>query len=244
MKILSIESASLVASAALIEDDVLLAECTSNYKKTHSETLLPMIDQVMKMTDTEAASLNAIAVSEGPGSFTGLRIGAATAKGLAYALDIPVVGVSEIDALAYGCFSSSCILCPILDARREQVYTGLYEFRDGEFIIHQAASALSLKEEIEKARELSKSLNKKILFLGDGLKTYESKIRDLLGDEVLFAPASLRYQRAANVGALGMKLFKEGKGVSSEAFLPVYLRKSQAEREREEKGLPLEQEAL
>ena len=229
MKILSIESASLVASAALTEDDILLAECTSNFKKTHSETLLPMIDQVLKMTDTEPASLDAVAVSEGPGSFTGLRIGASTAKGLAYALNIPIIGVSETDALAYGMYGSACILCPILDARRDQVYTGLYEFSDGEFIIHQAAAALSLTEQLKNAELLSEKTGKEIMFLGDGLKTYENRIRELCTKRVLFAPSSLRYQRASNIGALGLELYKKGRTVSAEEFLPVYLRKSQAE---------------
>ena len=131
MKILGIESSSLVASVAILTDDVITAEYTVNFKKTHSQTLLPMIDEVVRMTETNLEEMDAIAVSGGPGSFTGLRIGSATAKGLGLALEKPLIHVPTIEAMAYGCFRSSDIICPIMDARRNQVYTGIYCF-DGE----------------------------------------------------------------------------------------------------------------
>ena len=130
MKILGIESASLTASAAIWEDDMLTAEYTVNHKKTHSQTLLPMIDEIVRRTETDLKTLDAIAVSGGPGSFTGLRIGSATAKGLGQALDKPLIHVPTLDAMAYEHFGTDRLICPMLDARREQVYCGLYEFHE------------------------------------------------------------------------------------------------------------------
>ena len=240
MKILGIESASLVASAALLEDDVLLSECTSNYKKTHSETLLPMIEEVLRTAGTEPSGIDLIAVSEGPGSFTGLRIGVSTAKGMAYALNVPVVPVPTTDAMAYGCYGSQFILCPLMDARREQVYTGIYEFRGEDFTVLHPADALALTEAVSLAEEFSEKLNKPVCYLGDGLKVFEEKILSISRTKPVFAPASNRFQRASSVASLGFKLFKEGRQESAETFLPVYLRKSQAEREREAMGLSTE----
>ena len=128
MKILAIDSSGLVAGVAVAEDDTLLAEYTTNYKKTHSQTLLPMLDEVKRMIELDLSSLDAIAVAAGPGSFTGLRIGSATAKGLGLALDKPLIGVSTVDALAMNLYGAEGYICPIMDARRSQVYTGIYTF--------------------------------------------------------------------------------------------------------------------
>ena len=133
MKILAIDSSGLVASAAVLEDGLLLAEYTVNYKKTHSQTLLPMIDEISRMLELDLNSLDAIAVAGGPGSFTGLRIGSATAKGLGLALDKPLISVPTVDALAYNFCGTERLICPMMDARRSQVYTGLYRFRGEEF---------------------------------------------------------------------------------------------------------------
>ena len=222
MKILSIESASLAASAALIEDDVLLAECTSNYKKTHSETLLPMIHEVMEMAGTKPEELSAIAVSSGPGSFTGLRIGAATAKGLAYALDIPVIPVPTLDAMAYGCFGSSFLLMPFMDARRNQVYAGIYEFEGDRFLVWKSSFAEDLGLAVEEAKKLSKETGKQILFLGDGITTLKDKLIALMPEGLMMAPVSQRFQRASSVGALAFQLYAQGNYERAETFLPVY----------------------
>ena len=126
MKILGIESSSMVASVALVTDDITMAEYTVNFKKTHSQTLLPMIDEIVRMLELDLSEVDAIAVSGGPGSFTGLRIGSATAKGLGLALHKPLIHIPTLDAMAYGLSGTSSLLCPIIDARRNQVYTGLY----------------------------------------------------------------------------------------------------------------------
>ena len=128
MKILALDSSGNVASIALLEDDVLKAEYTIDYKKTHSQTLLPMLDELKRMTELDLESIDAIAIAAGPGSFTGLRIGAATAKGLALALEKPIVPVPTTEGLAYNLYGHNGVICPIMDARREQVYTGLYGF--------------------------------------------------------------------------------------------------------------------
>ena len=126
MRILGIESSALVASVALVTDDILTAEYTVDFKKTHSQTLLPMIDEVARMLELDLNTIDAIAVAGGPGSFTGLRIGAATAKGLGLALEKPLIHVPTVDALAYNLWGAKALVCPIMDARRRQVYTGLY----------------------------------------------------------------------------------------------------------------------
>ena len=129
MKILALDSSGLVASVAVMQDDTLQAEYTVNYKKTHSQTLLPMLDEVAKMTELDLNTIDAIAISGGPGSFTGLRIGSATAKGLGLALKKPLIHIPTVDALAFNLYGVEKLICPIMDARRNQVYTGLY--RDG-----------------------------------------------------------------------------------------------------------------
>ena len=128
MKILGLDSSGLVASAAIVEDNTLLAEYTTNYKKTHSQTLLPMLAELQKMIELDMESIDAIAIAAGPGSFTGLRIGAATAKGLGLALDKPLVEVPTLEGLAYNLCGTDKLVCPLMDARRNQVYTGVYEF--------------------------------------------------------------------------------------------------------------------
>ena len=133
MKILGVESSGMVGSVAVVEDGVTKAEYTVNNKKTHSQTLLPMLDDVSKMLGEDLSDVDAIAVSAGPGSFTGLRIGSASAKGLALAWNKPIVAVPTVDGLAYNMWGHDRLVCPIMDARRGQTYTGLYEFvSDGE----------------------------------------------------------------------------------------------------------------
>ena len=130
MRVLALDSSGIVASVAVVEDDTLVAEYTVNYKKTHSQTLLPMLDEIEKMTELDLDTIDAIAVAAGPGSFTGLRIGSATAKGLGLALDKPLVGIPTVEALAYNLYDVNGLICPIMDARRKQVYTGIYRYED------------------------------------------------------------------------------------------------------------------
>ena len=146
MKILAIDSSSLVASVAVVEDDIMVAEYTINHKKTHSQTLLPMINEISKMAEIDLSEVDAIAVSGGPGSFTGLRIGSATAKGLGLVWNKPLIHVPTVDAMAYNLYGTDKLICPMMDARRSQTYTGLYEFVDGEFKIVMEQCAISVDE--------------------------------------------------------------------------------------------------
>ncbi|MBO4412239.1 MAG: tRNA (adenosine(37)-N6)-threonylcarbamoyltransferase complex dimerization subunit type 1 TsaB [Lachnospiraceae bacterium] len=238
MKILGIESASLTASAALLSEKGLLGEFTVNYHKTHSETLLPMIDEMLSVIGAEVSDVDAIAVSEGPGSFTGLRIGASLAKGLAFAAERPIVPVPTLDAMAYGMQGSEKLICPIMDARRGEVYGGIYGFFDGKFRVLRPVEALPLREFIGQAAKLSEETGRKAFFLGDGLTVHEEAVRSMMPEAEIALP-QLRFQKAGNVAALGLELFSEGRAVEPEAFSPVYLRMSQAERERLDEGLSI-----
>ena len=230
MKILALDSSGLVASVAVVEDEKLLAEYTVNYKKTHSQTLLPMLDEIGKMIDLDLSTIDAIAVAAGPGSFTGLRIGSATAKGLGLALDKPLIAVPTVDALAYNLYGTDKLVCPIMDARRNQVYTGLYRFRrELETVKEQTPMDMG---------ELIGELNargERVIFLGDGVPVYRAMIEEKMTAEYDFAPPHVNRQRAASVAALGAVYFAEGKIETAAEHKPDYLRKSQAEREREEK---------
>lgn len=231
MRILALDSSGLVASVALLEEDQMIAEYTVNYKKTHSQTLLPMLDEIVRMTEFDLESIDAIAVAKGPGSFTGLRIGSATAKGLGLALNKPLVAVPTVDAMAYSLYGCEGLLCPIMDARRNQVYTGIYEFVDGKFSVVKEQTAIALAELLE---ELNR-LGRKVLFLGDGVPVYGEKIEELLTVPYAFAPAHRNRQCAGAVGCLAMEYYREGKIEAAAAHRPDYLRLSQAERERAEK---------
>jgi tRNA threonylcarbamoyladenosine biosynthesis protein TsaB len=213
---------------AVVTDDVLTGEYTVNFKKTHSQTLLPMIDEVVKMLELDLDTIDAIAVSGGPGSFTGLRIGTATAKGLGLALKKPLIHVPTVDAMAYNLWGSDSLICPIMDARRNQVYTGLYHCRrELEVVKEQCAmDMLELTEELN-------TIGEPVIFLGDGIPVYRQQAEQHLKVPYAFAPAQNNRQRAASVAALGMEYFKRGEMVTAAEFEPDYLRKSQAERERE-----------
>lgn len=229
VKILGLDSSGLVAGVAVVEDDVLLAEYTTNYKKTHSQTLLPMLDELRRMIELDMDTLDAIAVASGPGSFTGLRIGSATAKGLGLALGKPLVEVPTLEGLAWNLCGTDRLVCPLMDARRNQVYTAAYEFgRRGENfvllpVIEQAP--IDITDMLEKLNMLSRE----VIFLGDGVPVYHSLIKERCRVPYAFAPAGNSRQRAASVASLGAVYAREGKTVSAAGHQPEYLRKSQAE---------------
>lgn len=231
MKVLGIDSSGLVASVAIVEEDRLLAEYTVNYKKTHSQTLLPMLDEIVRMTEQELGTVDVIAVAAGPGSFTGLRIGSATAKGLGLALKKPVAAVPTLEGLAYQCWGTDGVICPMMDARRNQIYTGLYEFRGEELQVLENQTALSVEEMIEKIN----ALGRRTLLLGDGAFVYREQLEQGLKVSHFFAPAHKNMQSAAAVAALGLRYARAGKLQSAAEHQPDYLKLSQAEREREKK---------
>lgn len=241
MRVLAIDSSGMTATVAVVEDTQTIAEYTVNFKKTHSQTLLPMIDTMGKMIELELKSIDAIAVAGGPGSFTGLRIGSATAKGLGLALEKPLIHVPTVDGLAYNLYGCQDIICPIMDARRKQVYTGMYTFARREL---EGSKGTELVLDVLEAQnaspidELIERLNihgRPVVFLGDGVPVYQDVIKEKMRVPFSFAPAGANRQRAAVVGALGIQYYKEGKFETAMEHQPDYLRVSQAERERAEK---------
>ena len=234
MKVLAIDSSGLVATVAVVEDNELLAEYTTNYKKTHSQTLLPMLEHVREMIDLDLNTVDYLAVAAGPGSFTGLRIGSATVKGLGLALNKPVVEVPTLEGLAYNLCGTNHLVCPLMDARRNQVYTGIYEFEAEEHTWQMKTVKEQCAVDVAEIIAECNKLGRPVIFLGDGVPVYEAKIAELCQVPYTFAPAGMNRQRAAAVAALAVKYAGEGKVVSAAEHAPEYLRKSQAEREREE----------
>ena len=234
MKILALDSSGLVASVALAEDDNLIAEYTIQYKKTHSQTLLPMLDEIRNMVELDLSDVDAIAVAAGPGSFTGLRIGSATAKGLAFAMEKPIVPVPTLEGLAYQMYGTDAAVCPIMDARRSQVYTGIYEFVSGEnrydMRVIKERCAVSFDEIAEELNRLGRH----VVFVGDGIPVFRERMTEVMRVPYTLAPAHRNRQSAACIAALGSVYYAQGKVVSGAEHVPEYLRLSQAERERAE----------
>ena len=235
MKILGIDSSGMVASVALIEDGITKAEYTVNNKKTHSQTLLPMLNEISSMLGEDMSDVDAIAVASGPGSFTGLRIGSACVKGLANALNKPIVPVPTVEGLAYNMWGSDRIVCPLMDARRNQVYTGLYEFyEDGDACVMntiQDQCAVPIEEIIDRINTIDRS----VVFLGDGVPVFKDMIESTCKVDFVYAPAFANRQRGSVIASLGEIYLNKGVSQTASEHAPIYLRLSQAERERNEK---------
>ncbi len=232
MKILAVDSSASVASAAIAEGDKLICEFTLNHKKNHSEKLMPMIDELFQSAQLMPGDIDLFAVANGPGSFTGLRIGVATVKGLAHALQKPTVGISTLLAMAYNLPFCEYMLSPIMDARRAQVYNGVYQWQKGtvkEIIQPRAVSIAECIGELRKNGE-------PVVFLGDGVPMHKDFIREQLGDQAIFAPQNCNMQRAASVALAAAEIYKTGNYQNYYELAPMYLRKPQAERELEEKA--------
>lgn len=236
MKIIAFDSSGLVASVAVLEDDVLVSEYTVNYKKTHSQTLLPMLAEITKMIELDMSTIDAIAIASGPGSFTGLRIGAATAKGFGLALNKPIIPVPTLEGLAYNVFGTNALVCPLMDARRNQVYTGVYCYERGD---DGVISQVIIKDQcailIDEIVEYLNSQNREVIFLGDGVPVHSNYIMEHIKVPYSFAPSHMNRQRAGSIAALGQIRYREGRIETAEMHGPDYLRASQAERERMEK---------
>ncbi|MCI8854096.1 MAG: tRNA (adenosine(37)-N6)-threonylcarbamoyltransferase complex dimerization subunit type 1 TsaB [Lachnospiraceae bacterium] len=228
MKVLALDSSGLVASVAVVEEENLLAEYTVNYKKTHSQTLLPMLDEIAGMIELDLKTIDAIAVAGGPGSFTGLRIGSATAKGLGLALEKPLVHIPTVEGLAYNLCGTDKLVCPLMDARRGQVYTGIYRFEQGKLEVVEEQMAVDLAVIAGKLKHLGQA----VIFLGDGVPVYREQLEKLMEVPYSFAPAHLNKQRAGAVGALALEYLRQGRTETAAEHSPTYLRMAQAERER------------
>ena len=231
MKVLAIESSGLVASAAIVTEDTMLAEYTVNFKKTHSQTLLPMVEEIVSMVGIELKEIDAIAVSAGPGSFTGLRIGSATAKGLGLALNKPIIPVPTTQGIAANLYGTEGILCPPMDARRNQVYTGLYRYNKNGFEIVEDQMAVLIDEIIQKVN----AMGEPVTYLGDGVEAFSAVLAEKTTVPYSFAPMHVNKQRAGALAARAIELYKAGVVQTAEEHEPDYLRLSQAERELKEK---------
>ena len=222
MKILAIDTSALTASAAVTEDANILGEISFTCTLNHSQTIMPMIDCLLKGLSLTPSDIDLFACSNGPGSFTGLRIGIGTIKGLAYGTGKSCVGVSTLKALAYNAALSGKLIAPIMDARRNQVYTALYKYENNRMTEVMPPCAMD-------CGELCALIKEETVFVGDGVKPFREQIISQLGELAHFPPANQILQRASNV-ALAAPDEPQGDASSLNA---VYLRKSQAERERE-----------
>ena len=228
MKILAIDSSSIAGSVALLQDGEIKYEDISHDKRTHSETLLPMIAKLKEESGLDLSTIDAIAITGGPGSYTGLRIGSATAKGLGLALDKPIINVPTMEALAYNVVESEYLVCPMMDARRERVFTGLYKFNDGKLEVVKDQCVLTIDE-------LVSEIDEPVLFLGDGVDAYKEMLEEKVNVEHFFAPEEDNCVKASSFVKLAKVFFDEGKCESANDHKPDYLMLSQAERELKEK---------
>lgn len=230
MNILAVDTTGPVAGAALMQDGVITHEISASHGLTHSETSLPMVDDLMEAAGLSPGQIDLFAAVAGPGSFTGVRIGVCTVKGLAHAWNRPVVPVSSLEALAAGAFGFHGLICPILDARRAQVYCAAYRYEEGDLpreVLPMQAIALT-----DFLGQLPG--DERLLFLGDGLKVHFPRVRELLGERAVAAPAPQAYLRAASACLIADRRREDA--VPCHALEPIYLRLSQAERERRERG--------
>ena len=232
MKVLSVECSAVPCSVALTEDDKILANAYSNIKLTHSETLMPMVEWVLKSALCEIGEIDAFAVGVGPGSFTGIRIGISAVKGMAEARNLPCIPVSTLEAMAENYSDTDCIVCAVMDARCKQVYNALFENKNGNVLRLCEDRALAIEDLVPEIAELSKK-GKNVIIVGDGAELFYPFIKELNG--VKTADFQRRFQNAAGIAARAGKLLKLNKTVDSAELQPLYLRLPQAERELKRK---------
>lgn len=223
MKILAFETSSHVASVAVLSDEMLLGEFTINHPKTHSQKLMPMLEMLLESLELKIKDFDYLAVSKGPGSFTGVRIGVSTVKGLAQPHNLPVIAVSSLEALGQPFIGFDGLICPIMDARKNEVYTALYKWEHGALIAVEPDQAIAPDAWLESLKGRSEP----ILLVGDGLPKYGDLYKETLGERLTLAPASFNRQRASSVAQSAMSKTEEA--VSYSVVPTEYLRKSEAE---------------
>lgn len=233
MLILALDSTAQVGSVALCEDEKLIAEYTINTGHTHSETLLPMVESVLKIAGYTVDDVDLFVCTAGPGSFTGVRIGAATVKGIAFGKNQPCIGVSTLEALALNGVVLNGILCPSMNARRQQVYNALFA-SDGTSLTRlcedRALAITELGEELA-----TKYPDRPVYLMGDGAKLVYDALSESLGERLVMLPERLIHQSGYNTAMAGLRLYRDGVRTTDFELAPVYLRPSQAERVRMEK---------
>jgi tRNA threonylcarbamoyladenosine biosynthesis protein TsaB len=225
-----VETSTLTGAAALLEGDTVVGECRLNVAVTHSERLLPAVDHLLRAAGRTLADVDALAVALGPGSFTGLRIGVSTMKSLAFATGKPLVGVPTLDALAWTLPFAGHPVCPILDAKKGEVYAALYR-TDGGRLERLWEDRAIAPERL--AAALAEEVPGPVVFLGDGVAPFAPLLRRLLGDDARLVPPANRLPSAATVAELGQAALERGERADPAALLPRYLRRSEAELGRE-----------
>lgn len=231
MKILGLDTSTMMTTCAVMEDDILLGEFSLSLDMSHSESLVPMIKELMENLGMKIADMDGFAVSTGPGSFTGLRIGLATAKAFAHVTEKPIVGVSSLEALADNFYGHSVVV-PMMDARRDRVFSAIYTMEQGEWKALLKPNAIEVTSLID---IINDNYGKAIL-LGDGATKYKKEFREKLGEKALFAPGNLNLTRASSVCRLGMVKLLRGQYDDMFSLAPEYLRDSQAQRMLKKKG--------
>ena len=230
MLILSVDSSASPASVCLYEDGKTVADYYLNTGFTHSRTLMAMIESVLKISDKKPGDIDVYAVNNGPGSFTGVRIGVSAVKGMAFALDKPCIAVSTLESMAYNCLCNDCIVCACMDARRNQVYNALFRVENDKVTRICDDRAISVDELLNGLSEY----NEKIILVGDGAQlVYDSAEQS----NVILAAPNIRYQRASSTAIAALDKYNRGEVLSPAALMPTYLRLSQAERERNAKAM-------
>jgi tRNA threonylcarbamoyladenosine biosynthesis protein TsaB len=227
---LAVETSTLTGAVALLQADRAVAESRVSVAVTHGERLMAAIDGVLRSARCELGDVDAFAVALGPGSFTGLRIGVSTVKGLAFATGKPVVGVPTLDALAWTLPFCAYPVCPILDAKKDEVYAALYRTLEGRLELLEAPRAVAPRT---LAEELRATTEGPIVFLGDGVAPFAAILGEILGTRARLTPAGLRLPSAVTVGELGGALLARGEVSDPAALVPLYLRPSEAELARE-----------
>jgi len=231
MKILAVDTSSLVAAVAITDNERLMGEYILNHKKNHSQKLMPMIKELMDNLELNPKDIDIFAAASGPGSFTGLRIGITTVKALAYAVNKPVVSVPTLDALAFNIPVYDSLVCPIMDARNNQVFTAVYKWEKGIPVNITEYMGVPVNELVQ----LIKGKNQKVVFLGDAVGIHKDFLKEELKENCEFAPGNLMLQKASSIAQLALIKAINGMTESSFDMVPFYLRKSQAEREYEKK---------
>ena len=227
MNLVALDASGVAGSVAYIKDNHLVGEYYMCHKLTHAETIMPMLEHMKALLEIELDQVDAIAVTSGPGSFTGLRIGVTTAKVLAQTLNVPLIGVPTLDVIAHNMTHTTHLICPLMDARRNQVYTAVYRW-EGETLVRLTEHlACDLDEHIERL----KAYQMPIIFLGDGVQTYKEKLVQAFGEAAHFAPRFLNLQHASTLAEVAITCYEKGEMTDPDVFVPLYLRKSQAERE-------------
>jgi tRNA threonylcarbamoyladenosine biosynthesis protein TsaB len=219
MKILAVDTSSRSCSVAVVENDILLAEIIKEGGETHSRHLMDMIGKVFELSGLTPFSIDCFAVTKGPGSFTGLRIGISSVKGLAAATGKPIAGISTLDALAAQVLPTSYLICPIIDARKGEVYFSRYRYIGG-------LIRMQTKEDVSLPDRSAEGINEPSVFVGDGAWLYRDIIENKLGSLAHFTSHPLNFIRASTVAFLGLKKFENNKAVDAAVFTPHYIRKS------------------